>query len=105
MIVFASFEINKEKIVAELCVEKDLVVNECQGQCHLNKVLNEVNDNNEQDDQNNNRSKNIELEENVIPYLLKLTLPIAHKKNNQLPPFIRTITQVDLDISSPPPKV
>ena len=34
------FAINKAYIVKELCVQKDEVVNTCQGQCHLKETLN-----------------------------------------------------------------
>lgn len=105
VIVYASFEINKEQIISELCVEKNFKVNECQGQCHLNKVLNEVNDNEEEENPKNKRIKNIELEENIIPNQFSITFPPLLQKHHSLPPFITNELKVDLEIASPPPKV
>lgn len=38
-IVIAGFELNKEDIVKELCVQKEKPNNCCQGSCHLKKEL------------------------------------------------------------------
>lgn len=42
LFVFASFELNRDYIAAELCVNKDKPQLHCNGQCYLSKKLEEA---------------------------------------------------------------
>lgn len=55
--ILISFELNKEYIVENLCIEKDKEVNTCQGSCHLNKELEKITP--ASDDESNNQAPNL----------------------------------------------
>ena len=40
---FIAFNINKEFIVSTVCVEKDFIINSCQGSCYLSDEINSDN--------------------------------------------------------------
>ena len=48
---YIDFELNRDYIIKTLCIERDKEVNTCQGNCHLNKEI-EENSTGETDDQN-----------------------------------------------------
>ena len=48
---YIDFELNRDYIIKTLCVERDKKVNTCQGNCHLNKEI-EENSTGETNDQN-----------------------------------------------------
>lgn len=73
-IVLASFEINKEYIVKELCVQKEEPDNCCQGSCHLKKELEKQDDANT-NSQNQQKVK-FEQEQNIQTFLK--FYPIIH---------------------------
>lgn len=49
--VFLKFKLNQQYVVENLCVQKDLEVNTCQGTCHLKKEIQEVTTQSQDDQQ------------------------------------------------------
>lgn len=99
--MYASFEIQKEFIVSEICIEKDKKVNTCQGRCHLNKVLDEIN--NESSDKD--RSSNIqfeELEESILLNSWKPLFKFRHQKTKFPMENIREISAFSVPPHHPP---
>jgi len=58
---YIDFELNRDYIIKTLCVERDKEVNTCQGNCHLNKEI-EENSTRETDDQNRAPAQGFESE-------------------------------------------
>lgn len=53
MLPYVDYTLDKEFIIKNICIERELVVNNCNGKCYLNKELKQANSEN---DSNNNKS-------------------------------------------------
>lgn len=96
------FESNKEEIVSEICVEKDLEVNTCQGNCHLMKLLEE-----DQSDDNEEGTIKLqfELEENIIPEEYSHDLAVFVEKTQISQEYLAGLIQPFYPSDFPPPRV
>lgn len=101
--ILVFFEMNREEIVAEKCVERKLEVNTCQGKCHLKAMLEEV-DKESQDEEQTFTFK-YEVEDNVIPALLSLSIDQKQFTRVNFPENPIGLVEVYDFPDSPPPKV
>jgi len=59
MVVYFNFKINQEEIARTICIQKDLIINTCNGRCVLEKKLTQLE--NKQKQTENNLKERFEL--------------------------------------------
>ena len=84
--VYISFKLNQQYIVENLCVEKDLKVNTCNGSCDLTKQLLEVQ---KEDAEPGNRAPKSDTEERVF-VTEKLFMTLAQPTDQNKEKYIFT---------------
>ncbi len=101
------YQVYKEYIAEELCINKDVPEVHCDGKCHLKKEIEKVNKE-EQDTSPTAPSKpQLKIEEYNYLYDSKESIKIAallSKLEAHVSKYVNLYSDIELDLDSPPPK-
>ncbi len=101
LIILINFQINKEYISKNLCVQKNIKGNCCKGSCHLKKELKE------DDKKQENPTSSLKDKNETQLFYQTINAFKIYSSNFELTgltPYIDKYSSITIDIIAPPPK-
>jgi hypothetical protein len=96
--ILIHFKINQDYIARALCINRDELINTCNGECYLNKELNKVNENEDEKELPNHKLHDLK----ITLFCKNLTARLYHEESKPIhhsfypdhfyiSPFLRSI--------------